>query len=192
VKQYFPDSNYIVDSMSGFGAIPLNIKNGQIDYLVSSSNKCIQGVPGFAFVVANKNKLLKCAGNSTSLSLDLYDQYINLEKTNQFRFTPPIHAILAFDEALQELKDEGGVSARFKRYSNNQKIAKDGLKKLGFKQLVPDDEQGPIINSFFYPNDKNFDFNKFYNHLSDRGNFSNFQIHLLLFRLNSNLLLMKV
>lgn len=160
--------------MSGFGAIPLNIEKGNIDYLVSSSNKCIQGVPGFSFIIADKQKLSTCAGNSTSLSLDLFDQFVNLEKTKQFRFTPPIHSILAFDEALDELKEEGGVIARFQRYTNNQKIVKSGLKKIGFKELVPNDEQGPIICSFYYPNDKNFDFNKFYNLLSSRGKFFNF------------------
>ncbi len=103
------------------------------------------------------------------MSLDLVDQYQAMQKTNQFRFTPPTHTILAFKEALKELELEGGPSARYKRYQNNHKIIRDALVQLGFKDLVPLNEQSKIINTFFYPNDKNFNFETFYKKLSDKG-----------------------
>ncbi|CAF0796581.1 unnamed protein product, partial [Brachionus calyciflorus] len=169
VKKYIPDSIFIVDSMSAFGAVPVDFKKGSIDFLVSSSNKCIQSVPGFSFVICSIKKLLSCKNNSKSLSLDLVDQYENMVKTNQFRFTPPTHAILAFKEALVELEEEGGPVKRYERYSNNHEIVRNGLLSIGFKELVPYDEQSKIINSYFYPNDSNFSFEKFYKMLSDRG-----------------------
>lgn len=155
--------------MSAFGAIQVNLKAGYIDFIVSSSNKCIEGVPGFSFVICRKDLLSKCKGNSRSLSLDLVDQYESLEKTKQFRFTPPTHAILAFKQALIELELEGGPNGRYKRYSNNHRVIREEMLKLGFKELVPLEEQGKIINTFLYPNDSNFDFEEFYKRLSSKG-----------------------
>ncbi len=160
-----------MDGVSSFGAIPIDFERSSIDFLISSSNKCIQGVPGFSFVICQKQKLFQCKGNSNSLSLDLFDQYTSMEKTNQFRFTPPTHTILAFKEALLELESEGGSVARYQRYSNNHKILRQSMIGLGFKDLVPLDEQSKIINTFYYPKDENFDFEVFYRRLSDKGNF---------------------
>lgn len=169
VKYYLPNSTYVVDAMSSFGAVPIDLEKSSIDFLITSSNKCLQGVPGFAIVICQKDKLLSCKGNSTSLSLDLCDQYEQMQKTNQFRFTPPTHTILAFKQALLEFEREGGSVARYERYSNNHKILRDAMSELGFKDLVPLDEQSKIINTFHYPNDKNFDFEEFYKRLSDKG-----------------------
>lgn len=155
--------------MSAFGAIPVDLKAGKIDFLVTSSNKCIESVPGFAIVICNKEKLLKCKNNSTSLSLDLVDQFETIEKTKQFRFTPPTHSIIAFKQALVELEKEGGPQKRYERYSDNHKIVRDGLLAMGFKEFVPLEEQGKIINTFYYPNDPNFDFEQFYTRLSNKG-----------------------
>jgi len=155
--------------MSAFGAIPVDFKQGQIDFLVSSSNKCIESVPGFSFAICKKDVLMRCKNNSRSLSLDLYDQLEQLDKTKQFRFTPPTHAILAFQQALVELDAEGGPTARYRRYSDNHKIVRDELLKLGFKEFVPLEEQGKIINTFYYPTDSNFNFEQFYNRLRDKG-----------------------
>lgn len=169
VKKHLPESTFVVDCVSSFGAVPIDLQKSNIDFLITSSNKCIQAVPGFAIVICNKDKLLSCKGNSKSLALDLVDQYEQMEKTSQFRFTPPTHTILAFQEALHELEREGGSTARYNRYSNNHKILRDALAELGFKDLVPLKEQSKIINTFHYPNDKNFDFEEFYKRLSDKG-----------------------
>jgi 2-aminoethylphosphonate-pyruvate transaminase len=160
---------YIVDSMSAFGAVPLNIAEAHIDFLVSSSNKCIEGVPGFSFVIAKKESLLKCQGVADTLTLDLYSQWLGLEKDGQFRFTPPTHALLAFRQALEELKEEGGVAARSQRYQTNYKTLAAGMKALGFKEYLPADRQGYIINAYLYPQNAAFDFKTFYNKLNDRG-----------------------
>ena len=160
---------YIVDSMSAFGAVPLNIGDAHIDFLVSSSNKCIEGVPGFSFVIAKKESLLKCKDVADTLTLDLYAQWVGLEKDGQFRFTPPTHSLLAFRQALEELKEEGGVAARSQRYQNNYKTLAAGMKVLGFKEYLPADRQGYIINAYLYPQNPAFDFKAFYNKLNDRG-----------------------
>lgn len=163
--------------MSAFGAIPVDFHKANIDFLVTSSNKCIEGVPGFAIVIANKAKLLKLKNNSRSLSLDLVGQYEQLEKTKQFRFTPPTHSIIAFKKALEELIKEGGPSFRYKRYSNNHRIVREGLLEMGFTEFVPLEEQGKIINTFRYPNHPKFNFDEFYQRLSNKGKLSRIKIY---------------
>src|SRR4029077_10036165 len=110
---------YIVDAMSSFAAIPIDFAAAGIDYLISSANKCIEGVPGFSFVIARRAALLACEGYARSLSLDLLGQLKGFEKNGQFRYTPPTHAILAFAQALRELAAEGGIAARGQRYRDN-------------------------------------------------------------------------
>ena len=159
----------IVDAMSSFGGVPIEVKDLKIDYLISSSNKCIQGVPGFSFVIARKSALEKTKGISRTLSLDLYGQYIEMERNHgKWRFTSPTHVVHAFVEALKELEEEGGVKARHQRYVNNQKHLATGMEELGFKVLIDEKNQSPIITSFIYPTD-DFDFHEFYQELKQDG-----------------------
>lgn len=160
---------YFVDAMSSFGAVPIDIEKAQIDYLVSSSNKCIEGVPGFSFIIARKAHLNTCQNNSRSLSLDLYAQWQGLEKNGQFRFTPPVHALMAFHQALQELKNEGGINARSLRYQNNFEILMKGMLSLGFQPYLTPEKQGYIINTFYFPQNPNFHFETFYAQLNEKG-----------------------
>ncbi|XP_029643078.1 2-aminoethylphosphonate--pyruvate transaminase [Octopus sinensis] len=168
VKKYLQNCIYFVDAMSSFGAVPLDFAAGDIDFMVSSANKCLQGVPGFSYVVAKTRKLLECRGYSRCLTLDLYDQYQNLEATGQFRFTPPTHTMLAFQQAIVEYEKEGGLKGRSARYMENRSILGKGMKTLGFKELLTDPNQANyIITSFFFPSDPHFDFNTFYSKLND-------------------------
>jgi 2-aminoethylphosphonate-pyruvate transaminase len=160
---------FIVDAMSSFGGVDIDIKKAQVDFLLSSSNKCIEGVPGFAFAICKKSELEKAKGNARSLSLDLYDQWAGLEANGQFRFTPPTLSIMAFRQALRELDEEGGVQARELRYKTNKKILDEGMDALGFKQYLIPSIQGHIISSFLYPQDPNFNFDSFYKKLSEKG-----------------------
>jgi len=160
---------FIVDAMSSFGGIDMDMKKMKIDFLVSSSNKCIEGVPGFAFSLCKKTELEKAKGQARSLSLDLYDQWAGLEKNGQFRFTPPTLSIMAFRQALKELEAEGGVPAREKRYRANKSTLDQGMAALGFKQYLSPEIQGHIITSFLYPDDPRFNFERFYQMLNDRG-----------------------
>jgi 2-aminoethylphosphonate-pyruvate transaminase len=158
---------FIVDAMSSFGAIPIDIQQARIDFLISSANKCIQGVPGFSFVLARREKLEACKGVARTLSLDLWEQWRGLEQDGQFRFTPPTHTLLAFGQALDELDREGGVSGRERRYAANQKILLNGMKKLGFVPYLDPAVQSPIITAYYYPPHPNFRFEEFYSRLSD-------------------------
>lgn len=160
---------FIVDAMSSFGGVPIDIKGLGIDFLVSSANKCIQGVPGFGFVIAKKEKLLATKGNARSLSLDIYAQWETMEKgKGKWRFTSPTHVVHAFYRAIQELKEEGGIRARYERYKKNHQILVEGMCKLGFRPLLPEASQGPIITSFLYPS-ATFDFPAFYAELKQKG-----------------------
>lgn len=160
---------FIVDSMSGFGAIPLSLSAAGVDFLISSANKCIEGVPGFTFVLARREPLEACQGNARTLSLDLFEQWRGLELNGQFRFTPPTHAVLAFAQALRELEGEGGVEGRAKRYRANHAALIVGMTALGFKFYLPPEHQSCIITAFHYPGDARFRFDEFYRRLAERG-----------------------
>ncbi|MFX1674830.1 2-aminoethylphosphonate--pyruvate transaminase [Paraburkholderia sp. A2WS-5] len=160
---------YLVDSMSAFGALPLDVQTMHIDAVAASSNKCIEGVPGLGFVIARREALKRTQGNATTLVLDLHEQWVNMEKTSQYRFTPPTHVIVAFHQALEEFEAEGGVAGRGARYCNNCRILLEGMRALGFKPLLPDALQAPIIVTFHIPDDPRFVFNQFYESLKARG-----------------------
>jgi len=157
---------YIVDAMSSFGGIPMSMDSVQADFLISSANKCIQGVPGFGFVVARRNEIERTKGWARSLSLDLFDQWREMEdKNGKWRYTSPTHVVLAFQQALNELEAEGGVQKRFERYSENHQILLDGMQQLGFQPLIEESLRSPIITSFRFPTTAEFKFKTFYDAL---------------------------
>lgn len=160
---------FLVDAMSSFGGIVTNWHEANIDYVVSSANKCIEGVPGFGFILARRTALLEIEGKARSVSLDLYAQWKGLSGDGQFRFTPPTHALLAFQQALRELEFEGGVRARAARYQLNYETLVEAMRALGFREYLPPKVQGHIIVSFYYPDDPHFDFDEFYARLNDTG-----------------------
>lgn len=159
----------IVDAMSSFGAIPIDVNATPIDAVISSSNKCLEGVPGIAFVVARRDVLAGCVGNAPSMVLDLQAQAAGFEESGEWRFTPPTHVVAALDAALSQLEDEGGVAARNARYSENCSILVDGMTALGFRTYLSHNLQAPIIVTFHTPDDPAFDFARFYDGLQQRG-----------------------
>ena len=167
VKMY--GKKLIVDAMSSFGGVPLDVHELGIDFLISSANKCIQGVPGFGFIIARRSELLHCKGVSKSLSLNIYDQWEAMEKGHgKWRFTSPTHVVRAFKQAMDELAEEGGVEPRHNRYCENHRVLVDGMRSLGFQTLLPDEIQSPVITSFLYPH-ADFNFKTFYTQLKERG-----------------------
>jgi 2-aminoethylphosphonate-pyruvate transaminase len=160
---------FLIDAMSAFGAIPLEAGKVPFDAVVASSNKCLEGSPGMGFCLARREALEATEGNAHSLSLDLYDQWTAMEQNGQWRFTPPTHCILAFDQALDEFDAEGGREGREGRYRENCRILVEGMRGLGFKTLLPDALQAPIIVTFHKPDDPKFDFEAFYDELRRRG-----------------------
>jgi 2-aminoethylphosphonate-pyruvate transaminase len=167
----------IVDAISTFGAYPvgpgaaLDLEAGPVDHLVGSANKCLEGVPGFAFVISRRPAIEACAGNARSLVLDLHGQWSHFERTGQFRFTPPTHVLLAFRQALRELEEEGGVEARARRYEENHRVLVEGMERLGFEPYVAREHRSRIITTFRYPEraGRPFDFRAFYDRLHGLG-----------------------
>lgn len=159
---------FIVDAMSSFGGVDIPVSEWHIDFLISSANKCIQGVPGFSFIIAKRSQLLASKGCARSLSLDLYDQWVGMEKDGKWRYTSPTHVVLAFAKALEELKQEGGIPARGARYAHNRDVLIEEFGRLGFLPYVDKAVQGPIITTFLYP-DTDFDFAQMYSFIKERG-----------------------
>ncbi len=159
----------LIDSMSAFGALPIDAAAVRYDALAASSNKCLEGVPGMGFVICREEALRETRGNATTLVLDLLEQHEAMTKTGQWRFTPPIHVIVALHQAIQEFRAEGGQPGRGGRYGQNARILIDGMRALGFETLLPDALQAPIIVTFRMPADPKFQFQRFYDGLKDRG-----------------------
>jgi 2-aminoethylphosphonate-pyruvate transaminase len=159
----------IVDAMSSFGAIAIDARTMPFDALIAASGKCIEGPPGMAFVIARRAALERCAGNCTSLSLDLHDQWQYMEKTTQWRYTPPTHVVAAFAAALEAFVAEGGQPARFARYTRNYETLVRGMAELGFRPFLDPAIQAPIIVTFHAPADPRYNFRAFYDGVRDKG-----------------------
>ena len=159
----------IVDAMSSFGALPIDARETRFDALVAASGKCLEGVPGMGFVFIRKAILEGCAGRSQSLSMDLYDQHTYMEKTGQWRFTPPTHVVVALAEAIAQFEAEGGQPARLARYTQNYQTLIHGMAGLGFMPFLDPAIQAPIIVTFNAPGDPRYDFRSFYAAVRQRG-----------------------
>ena len=159
----------IVDAMSSFGAIEIDARKTRFDALVAASGKCLEGVPGMGFVFIRKTLLDECAGRSQSLAMDLHDQYVYMEKTTQWRFTPPTHVVVALAEAIAQFEAQGGQPARLERYTRTYQTLITGMKKLGFQPFLDPAIQAPIIVTFHAPADSKYDFKTFYAAARARG-----------------------
>jgi len=159
----------IVDAMSSFGALPIDARETRFDALVAASGKCLEGVPGMGFVFIRKAVLDSCAGNSQSLAMDLHDQHVYMEKTGQWRFTPPTHVVVALAEAIAQFEEQGGQPARLARYTRNYQALIDGMSRLGFLPFLDPKVQAPIIVTFHAPGDARYDFKTFYEAAKKRG-----------------------
>lgn len=163
------EAELIVDAMSTMGGIPFSMDSLKADYVISSANKCVQGVPGFGFVVARRDLLDRTEGWARSVSLDLWEQWDEMERHGgKWRFTSPTHVVCAFAQALQELQHEGGVAGRYRRYCANQQRLVAGMRELGFRTLLPTEWHSPIITAFHHPVDPGFSFQEFYDRLKQR------------------------
>ena len=159
---------FLVDAMSSFGGVDIPVADWGIDFIISSANKCIQGVPGFSFIICRLDELKKCEGKAVSLSLDLYDQWKGMFD-GKWRFTSPTHVVLAFAKAIEEMKEEGGIEARHKRYVENNEMLIAGMKELGYSTYIDKEHQGPIITTFFYPENCGYTFKEMYAFIKERG-----------------------
>lgn len=166
---YAAGRKLLIDSMSAFGAVPLEVGRIRYEAMVSSANKCIEGVPGFGFIIARKSELEAAEGNSHSLSLDVHAQWAHMNKTGQWRFTPPTHVVAAFVEALRAHAAEGGVAGRGARYTRNRDVVVEGMRSLGFETLLDNRWLSPIIVTFFCPADDRFVFDDFYERMKSKG-----------------------
>ena len=159
---------FIVDAMSSFAGVDIPVEDWGIDFIISSANKCIQGVPGFSFIICRLDELKKCEGKAVSLSLDLYDQWKGMYD-GKWRFTSPTHVVLAFAKAIEEMKAEGGIPARNRRYVENNRFLISEMKKLGYTTYIDAEHQGPIITTFYYPENCGYTFKEMYEYIKDRG-----------------------
>jgi 2-aminoethylphosphonate-pyruvate transaminase len=159
----------LIDAMSSFGALPLDTRELPCDAVAASANKCLEGVPGVGFALVREEALCAAEGNAPALSLDLYDEWVSMERTGQWRFTPPTHVLAALDQALDEHQAEGGVAGRATRYRANCRILIEGMRAEGFEPLLPDGLQAPIIVIFRMPADPRFVFDEFYHRLREQG-----------------------
>jgi 2-aminoethylphosphonate-pyruvate transaminase len=139
------------------------------DALIAASGKCLEGVPGMGFVIADRDALAAAAGSSHSLAMDLHDQWVYMQNTGQWRFTPPTHVVAALCSAIDQYKAEGGQPGRLARYADNCATLVNGLRELGLRTFLDDTVQAPIIVTFHAPTDPDYDFTEFYQRVRERG-----------------------
>lgn len=159
----------IIDAMSSFGAIEIDARRTPFDAVIAASGKCLEGPPGMGFVIARRQPLERSAGNAHSLAMDLHDQWDYMNRTTQWRFTPPTHVVAAFDAALAQYLEEGGLAARGARYERNCRELLEGFAALGLHSFLPAAIQAPIIVTIHAPADPRYDFKTFYNAVKQRG-----------------------
>src|SRR5438270_4763363 len=159
----------IVDAMSSFGAIAIDARKVAFDALVAASGKCVEGPPGMGFVFVRGSVLAQCAGRSSSLALDLHDQWTYMEKTTQWRYTPPTHVVVALDAALRQYQEQGGQPARLARYTANCESLVAGMAEIGLRPFLDPRIQAPIIVTFHAPPDPRYAFKDFYERVRERG-----------------------
>jgi 2-aminoethylphosphonate-pyruvate transaminase len=159
----------IIDAMSSYGAIPIDARALCFDALIAASGKCLEGVPGMGFVIARRTALERSGGNSGSLAMDLVDQWQYMQKTGQWRFTPPTHVVAALRAAIDQYQVQGGQPGRLARYTENCAALVSGMRQLGFKTFLPDALQAPIIVTFHSPPDPAYNFSEFYRRVRGRG-----------------------
>jgi 2-aminoethylphosphonate-pyruvate transaminase len=159
----------IVDAMSSFGALEIDSRQVPFDAVVAASGKCLEGPPGMGFVIARRAALERCEGNSHSLAMDLFDQWVYMQKTTQWRFTPPTHVVAAFDAAIAQFLEEGGLAARGARYAHNCRTLIEGMARLGLRSFLPAAIQAPIIVTFHAPDTPRYAFRSFYDAVKARG-----------------------
>ncbi|MDA0225097.1 MAG: 2-aminoethylphosphonate--pyruvate transaminase [Proteobacteria bacterium] len=159
----------IVDAMSTFGALEIDARRIAVDAVVAASGKCLEGVPGMGFVLIRRAVLETCQGQSNSIAMDLYNQWVYMGKTGQWRFTPPTHVVAALAEAIAQFEEEGGQPARGARYAGNCEQLIAGMQALGFASYLPAALQAPIIVTFHAPADPAYDFKRFYDGVKARG-----------------------
>ena len=159
----------IVDAMSSFAALPIDVRATPFEALIAASGKCLEGVPGMGFVIVRRDALLASAGNSHSLAMDLHDQYTYMQRTTQWRFTPPTHVVAALRAAVDQFIAEGGQPARGARYAANCATLIEGMRALGFRPYLEPAVQAPIIVTFHAPSDPAYEFKAFYGRVRARG-----------------------
>ena len=159
----------IIDAMSSFGALEIDARSTPFEALVAASGKCLEGPPGMGFVIVRRSALERCEGNCHSLAMDLYDQWVYMQKTTQWRYTPPTHVVAAFDAAIAQYLEEGGLAARGARYAHNCRTLIDGMAKLGLRSFLPEAIQAPIIVTFYAPDSPHYTFKSFYNAVKAQG-----------------------
>ena len=159
----------IVDAMSSFGALEIDARTVPFDAVVAASGKCLEGPPGMGFVIVRRAALERCEGQCHSLAMDLYDQWVYMQKTTQWRYTPPTHVVAAFDCAIAQYLEEGGRAARGARYAHNCRALIEGMSALGLRSFLPAAIQAPIIVTFFAPDSPRYAFKSFYNAVKAQG-----------------------
>ena len=158
----------IVDAMSSFAGMDINVERDEVDYLVSSSNKCIQGMAGISFVIARLENLKRTKSIKRNFYFNLLSNYEYLTKNKQFLFTPPVQTLYALRQAVTEYFEEGAEN-RFARYASMYEIMKKKVRELGFEFLVEEKHHAKLLTAILDPKSPNYSFNEMHDYLFERG-----------------------
>lgn len=160
---------YVVDSISSYLMVPLDIKKDNIDVLLSSSQKGTMSTPGVAFIITTKDLILKSKDfPKRSYYSNIYRQQEFYNKHGQMEFTPPIQTLYALRQSLDEIFAEG-IENKYKRHKKAYETMDKGLRELGFKYYIPKEAESGLLLPVLFPNDSNWSFVKLVNLVREEG-----------------------
>jgi len=163
------DAVFIVDTTSTYAMLPIDIEENHIDFCMASAQKGIMGMTGLSFVIGRMDEIEKSkAYPLRSYYCNLYLQYEYFKKTGQMRFTPPVQTIYAARQALREYFIEGEME-KWRRHQRTFQAIKQGCKKIGLRELIPDTWQAGLVTALLYPDDENWNFERIHDYCYERG-----------------------
>lgn len=170
VRRELPNAKIIIDGISAFAGIECDYSKA-CDVLVAAPNKCLHSVPGISIIIARRALIEASKGQARSATLDLSMQLQAFDKSGQFAITPPVHVVMALQQAIVEYKRDGGLAGRKKSYRAKARLVRQAVREMGFTLFLDDSKPccADVVVCVDMPTDPRWNFMKFYTYLNERG-----------------------
>lgn len=160
---------FVVDTISTYALLPINIEEENIDFLMSSAQKGLGGMTGVSWLVGNIEEIEKSKDYPIrSYYCNLYMQYDFFKRVGEMHFTPPVQTIYALRQAIKEYWEEG-EQARWERITKCWEAIHKGIEEIGLESVIDKGIQGHLVVTIKAPENGKFDFLKLHDYCYERG-----------------------
>jgi len=160
---------FMVDTISTYGLMPIDIEEQNIDFLMSSAQKGLAAMTGASWTVGNIEEIVKSKDYPTrSYYCNLFMQHDFLDRVGEMHFTPPVQTIYALQQAIKEYFEEG-EQVRWQRLTQCWEAIHSGLKEMGLETVIDKEIQGHLVVTVKAPEGGKFDFIKLHDYCYERG-----------------------